>query len=88
MNPTIDPRYANVKLMIERKGIISFDEIFTKKIIPRTIVAKDLHKNNNTMKRLAKLPGELTLNDVKELARLINYDHVKLYAFISKGMES
>lgn len=58
---TLDPRYKAVKLLIQKKQLRSFQDIFT--YIPMTVIAGDLRTNNNRMGRLTYNPGELTYEE-------------------------
>ena len=80
-----DPRYRIAKVMLQGNKLESLEEMF--KIVPRTVIAKDLHINNSTIKHYIKYPGRFTINHVMELADLLRYDHKKLYAFITKEIK-
>jgi plasmid maintenance system antidote protein VapI len=54
--------------MIKAKSFNTFADIF--KIIPRTIVAKDMGLNNNRMKELVKYPMQIKPIEIDKMASL------------------
>ena len=80
-----DHRYRVVKVMLQANKLESLEEMV--KIIPRTIIAKDLHINNNMIEGYIKNPGKFKIDHIMELADLLRYDHKKVYAFITKGIK-
>jgi hypothetical protein len=85
---TKDARYRAAKYMIEANNLDSFEDIFKKKIISRTAVADDLGMNHNRFKRIVKYPGQMTLNEILELSRLLGYPYEKLVLFLAREVKS
>jgi hypothetical protein len=79
-----DPRYKVVNIMIKAGAIKSFKEIFVH--LPKTVVAKDLHMNNNRMTRLIEEPGGLTFEDIATIAKLSGVDFMTLVGMIAKQL--
>lgn len=79
-NKQKDPRYEVVRVLLQKKKITTFQDIF--KHIPRTVVALDLHTNNNRMKKLITYPGKLKLEDILKMADLFKIDLKKMLALI------
>ena len=69
-----DERYKNVKNLIESGNIKSFREIFDSKVIPKTVVAKDLGMHHQTFGKLLAHPEHLTYKDSFRIAALIDTD--------------
>lgn len=78
-----DPRYEIVRVMLKKKRITTLQQIF--KYIPLTVVARDLHKNNNNFRLLIEKPGKLKLDEVFRLAELFEIDRKKLLALIASS---
>lgn len=74
--PMKDARYTTIKVLIQAGDITTFKEIFN--WIAYTAVAKDLGKNNGTMKKLIDNPERFTLAELWKLADLIGCDKKKL----------
>jgi 3-dehydroquinate dehydratase len=81
-DPGKDPRFKLVNIMIKHGGIKSFKEIFDQ--IPKSVVAKALHMNNNRMTRLIVNPGGFTFEDIAMIAKLIGVDFMVLAGMIAK----
>ena len=77
-----DPRYLSLKYLIKKGDITTFKEIFYH--IPYTVVANDLHTNNNRMKRLIENPEQFSLEELYILADLIGYDSKKFVLFVMR----
>lgn len=77
-----DPRYKVINIMIKAGAIKSFKDIFVH--LPKTVVAKDLHMNNNRMTRLIEKPGGFTFGDIATIAKLVGIDFVTLAGMIAK----
>lgn len=80
----IDYRYETVKMYIQKKRITKFKEIF--KHIPKTVVALDMHTNNNRMTALMQRPWELTFEEAYFIATLIGIEFKVLSALIERSM--
>lgn len=85
INSAKDPRYITVKFFLKKGHITTFRDIF--KYIPYTVVANDLHTNNNRMKRLIEDPGLFHLYEIYKLADLIEYDKRKFGLFIMEDVD-
>ena len=78
-----DLRYTVVRYMLQANEIKTFKEIF--KILPKSVVAKDLHTNNNRMTRLINDPDQFTLGEIRAMAKLMGVDYIVLLVLIDKG---
>lgn len=67
-----DPRYKAVRSLFENEDIKSIPHIF--KIIPKTIVATDLHVNHSRFSKAIKDPTLFTIKDLDGMAQLIGID--------------
>lgn len=79
-----DTRYKTVKIVLEVGQIKNFKDIF--KIIPKSIVGKDMHTNNSRMQRLIDNPGEFTYDEIAEIARLIGCEYITLRDLVEKAV--
>lgn len=79
-----DRRYALIKIMIDAKKspIKIFKDIF--KNLPKSVLARDLHTNNNRMQGLIDNPLGFTLEEIDRIAGLIGCDPDKLVKLIRK----
>jgi hypothetical protein len=77
-----DPRYLAVKWLLKKKDITTFKQIFDH--IPYTVVAADLHTNNDRMKRLIENPEQFRIEELYALADFIGYDSKKFVLFVMK----
>lgn len=77
-----DPRYKVVQIMIQEGAVKTFKDIF--KYIPKTVVAKELHKNNNRMGEMIDIPTQFTFAEVVTLAELIEVDFAVIAGLIVK----
>lgn len=78
-----DVRYKTVRIVMAAAEIKTFKDIF--KIIPKSIVAKDMHTNNNRMERLINNPDGFTLAEINVLAKLFGCEYNKLRDLVEKG---
>jgi len=78
-----DHRSKVIKIMINAKGIKNFQDIF--KVLPRSVVAGDMHTNNNRFYRLVLNPGEFTFNEVRQMAKLIGCKYEQLRELVERG---
>lgn len=78
-----DLRYKVVKHLIEAKEIKTFKEIFI--YIPKTTVAKALHKNNNRMGEMIEKPTDFTLEEIVAMAKLFETDVLVLTGLMVKS---
>jgi len=67
-----DQRYKAVKSMIQTKSLKGLHDVFT--IIPMSIAATDMKTNYNTLSRRVTKGGTLTLDNILQLAQLIEVD--------------
>jgi hypothetical protein len=82
-----DRRYTVVKLMLDAKKspIKIFKHIFDH--IPKTVVASDMHTNNNRMQGLIDNPLGFTLEEIDRIAGLIGCPADKLVKLIRKQVK-
>lgn len=73
-----DGRYRNIKLLFKKDQIHRFSEIFSPQLLPKTVLAKDLKKNNNTINRLIRSPGGFKIKDVIILSDLFELPLIHL----------
>lgn len=73
-----DGRYKEVKLLFKRGQIHGFSEIFSRELIPKTVLARDLKKNNDTITKLIQSPDGFKIKDVIEIAGLFELSLVDL----------
>lgn len=79
-----DERYKMVRIVMEStEGFKSFKEIF--KLLPKSVVAKDMHMNNNRMQNLIDNPGDFTFNEIQEMAGLIGCKYDQLRDLVEKA---
>lgn len=71
-----DTRYTTIKILLEKKAISTFKDIFI--YIPYTIVADDLRTNHNRMKEAITDPSLLKYREIIKLSELLDYDCKKL----------
>lgn len=75
-----DVRYNAIKSLIESKGIIEFNQIFT--IIPISVVKDDMQVNYNTLRRRIQKPDLLTIKDVRVMSQLFDVEETALLQII------
>lgn len=78
-----DHRYKTIKIVMEAGQIKNFKDIF--KIIPKSVVGKDMHTNNNRMQRLIDHPGEFTMDEINRIAELIGCEYIALRQLAEKA---
>jgi hypothetical protein len=79
-----DPRYQTVQIVLQSDKVIKqFKDIF--KIIPKSIVSKDMHTNNNRMQNLIDYPGNFTFEEIAEIAGLIGCEYGRLRDLVEKA---
>lgn len=78
-----DIRYKTARIVMEAGQVKTFKEIF--KIIPKTVVAKDMRTNNNRMERLINNPAGFTFSEIDKIAKLIGCDYRKLRDLVEKA---
>lgn len=71
-----DPRYTTAKILLEKKAITTFADIFV--YIPYTVVADDLRTNHARMKKMIANPGLFKFEEIIQLSELLDYDCKKL----------
>ncbi|HEY4112225.1 hypothetical protein [Puia sp.] len=59
-----DGRYKKIKPLFRDKVVRKFSEIFSEEVIPKTVLADDLKKNNNQIGKLIKSPGGFKVRDL------------------------
>ncbi len=72
-----DPRYKAVKLMVESGEITKFNEMF--RIIPKSIVAADLGKQNIRFTMLMNRIERFTLKDLFLLGKFFELDERMIF---------
>ena len=77
-----DERYEVVKDMIESGRITEFKHIF--KYMPKTVMAHDLSTNTTRMTRLIDNVQEFTLEELYEISKLIEIDHLTIFRLLDK----
>jgi predicted nucleotidyltransferase len=77
-----DHSYKTVKIVMEAGQIKNFKDIF--KIIPKSVVGKDMH-TNNSMQRLINNPGSFTYDEINQMADLIGCEYILLRDLVEKG---
>ena len=77
-----DGRYKKVKLLFDGKLIKRFSEIFSEEVIPKTLLAKDLKKNNNQIDKLIRSPGSFKIKDVILISELFELTIARLLALL------
>jgi len=78
-----DGRYKKIKPLFRARVVQSFSEIFLTEIIPKTLLAGDLKKNNDQITKLIKTPGGFKIKDViriRELFELMSDELIELFA--------
>lgn len=79
-----DLRYQTANIVLQSNKVIKqFKDIF--KIIPKSIVSKDLRTNNNRMQALIDNPGNFTYAEIAEIAGLIGCDYRQLRELVEKA---
>jgi hypothetical protein len=78
-----DHRYKTIKIVMDAGQIKSFKDIF--KIIPKSVVGKDMHMNNNRMQRLIDYPANFTMEEVNIMASLIGCEYTALRDLAEKA---
>jgi hypothetical protein len=79
-----DPRYQTVNIVLQSDKVIKqFKDIF--KIIPKSIVSKDMHTNNNRMQNLIDYPGNFTYSEIAEMAGLIGCEYGRIRDLVEKA---
>jgi hypothetical protein len=66
----MDERYRVVKDYIEQEKILEFRDIF--KYLPKTVLTKDWGSNNYRVTRFIEYPQQLSVEEIYEIAKLIN----------------
>lgn len=80
-----DHRYKYVRSIWAAGDLKSFQEIFS--IIPRTIVANDLHLNYERFSKKVVKSELLTFKDIRKLSRLTGIDFKALCDLIVQEIE-
>ena len=77
-----DPRYKAVKLMVEKGEITLFNEMF--RIIPKSVVAADLGKQNIRFTMLMNRIERFTLKDLFLLGKFFDLDERMIFELAYK----
>ena len=81
------PRTRGIKALIENGEITRFDEIFgIPGDFPRSILASYVHTNNNRIARLIRQPGELTGDEIKEIADYFEVSVLVLQRLVNRQL--
>ena len=75
-----DRRYTTVRNLIAGGYVKSFREIFD--TLPKSVVAGDLHINNNRFTRLMENVHEFTLEDLFMIASLLEIENSKMLELV------
>ena len=75
-----DRRYQQVKLLIIKGEIKSFNEIFD--TLPKSILARDLHIKGSTLTKLMKRVDKFYLRDVAAIAELFGIELESIFSLI------
>lgn len=59
-----------------------FSEIFSEEVIPKTLLAKDLKKNNNQIDKLIRSPGSFKIKDVILISEFLELTIAQLLALL------
>lgn len=79
-----DLRYQTVNIVLQSNKVIKqLKDIF--KILPKSIVSKDMHTNNNRMQSLIDNPSKFTFEEINKIAGLIGCDYIKLRDLVEKA---
>jgi hypothetical protein len=81
----IDHRYKYVRSIWLAGDLTSFAEIFN--IIPRSVVAADLHLNYERFTKKVLRPETLAYRDIQNLSRLTGIEFKKLSELVIKDIE-
>lgn len=81
----IDHRYKYVRSIWQAGDLTSFAEIFN--IIPRSVVASDLHLNYERFTQKVIKPETLVYRDIQNLARLTGIEFRKLSELVIRDIE-
>jgi hypothetical protein len=81
----LDHRYKYVRSIWIAGDLKSFAEIFS--IIPRSIVATDLHLNYDRFTKKVSKPEMLTYRDIRNLSRLTGIDFKSLSELVVGDIE-
>lgn len=81
----IDHRYKYVRSVWQAGDLHSFAEIFN--IIPRSVVAADLHLNYERFTKKVIKPETLAYRDIQCLAQLTGIDFRKLSELVIQAIE-
>lgn len=76
-----DIRYKIIKPRYLEGKIKRFDQII--KVIPKTVIANDLHKNSDTFTRLIKEPEGFTLKELTTLGHLFNLTLQQMFDLVT-----
>jgi hypothetical protein len=81
-----DARYISVGAYIRHKQDLIFKDIF--KIIPKTVVSKDLGKQIKCFNELLHHPEELRLSEVQRMAKMFSVDLQLLLMCIFRQLDA
>lgn len=78
-----DPRYDHVQSMYETKHIQSLNDIFYKKVVPKTIVANDMGMK---MTRFNKLMNKVELFTLEQILHIASFCKMDPNTFVGLWM--
>jgi hypothetical protein len=81
-----DPRYKAAKVLIGAKHIKTFKEIFDH--IPKSVIAKELHTNNNRMSEVIEDAAHLRVGEVAKIAKLIGVPFMVIAGLVDAGLKN
>lgn len=81
-----DHRYKTVKILIGAKHIKTFKGIFDH--IPKSVIAKELHTNNNRMTDIIEDMAGLRIGEVATIAKLIGVPFMVICGLVDAGMKN
>ena len=71
-----DKRYKGIKSMIVTGSITEFGQIFDQ--VPKSLIAQDIHANNNRITKIIDHPELLTSEEIFILSNLLETDHKQI----------
>jgi hypothetical protein len=85
----MDPRFTSIKPLIKAGHIKVFSDIF--RVIPVSLLARELKFNYNKMKKIIENPGKLTIEECYKIGEVIGVKGDKVVKLvegqIKKGMK-
>lgn len=75
-----DKRYRGIKSMIITGTITEFGQIFEQ--VPKSLIAQDIHANNNRITKIISYPELLTGEEMLILSDLLEVDYKKVFELV------